>query len=376
MLLTGFYRSIGREVEVEQVLCHLAKREGKEFSAGDDDIPEKWREEIRNDIECPSCFITGAEVAKVSPPTLAGSTKRRWGFRYADEGGPSKHLPECDFVGVRLGKLPGNIVKFDDARTQIQRAVRELVARAMRLGFISYYSARNLREWVLSVRKESSILVTLDPRVPKWIQGMHRSIEIDYESLPYGVELTRSIVRIPGFDWRAAAIAAYRSRHAELLGVLGRERLWLHDSADRVQRLASANHGKCVLDPAAIRIEYDVTLRLASFISVNCLLIKGAPKAKRVANESALFAFAALLLFVSGWDLGAAINRFADIMNDRSSPATGAEALDFMSVNPFEDYEAWGELKRLQALSGFHTVDFDAREDIFKLERQLQAKFS
>ncbi|ALN78626.1 hypothetical protein [Lysobacter antibioticus] len=131
-----------------------------------------------------------------------------------------------------------------------------------------------------------------------------------------------------------------------------------------------------MLDPAAIRVEYDATLRLASFISVNCSLIKGVPKAKNVANESALFAFAALLLHVSEWNLGAAIDRFADIMTDKSSPAVSGAPLNLMSVNPFDDYAAWCELKRLQALSGFYTGDFDTREDILKLERQLQAKFS
>ncbi|WP_152566031.1 hypothetical protein [Lysobacter antibioticus] len=375
MLLTGFSHSIGHEVGVEQVLSILASREGIQFSADTDEIPEIWREHIRQDIECPSCFVRGAEIAKV-PASSVGISRRRWCFQFSREGSLTNHSVECDFFGGKAGGLPANMVRFDTGRTMINRGVGELVARAIRLKIIDDGSARGLREWIFNLRKESKFIVTLDPRVPIWIQGLHGSLEVDYEALPYEVELTRKIVNIPGFDWRTAATVVYRGQHRELFEILRRERLWLHESAGRIAGLASTYQGRYVLDRASIRVEYEKALRLATFISIHCSPINCAPGAKRSSREPALLAFATLLLFVSGWEFGAAIDRLAVVMNDQSRRSGGEELSNFTSVNPFDDYEAWDELKRLQALPGFRTGKLNMRVELLEIERQLRADFS
>ncbi|WP_144436699.1 hypothetical protein [Lysobacter antibioticus] len=375
MLLTGFSRSIGREVGVEQLLSILASREHIEFSAETDEIPRRWREHIRRDIECPSCFVTGAEVAKL-PAAFSGISKRRWCFHFSDKDFPSPHSSDCDFKGSKAGKLPANMVRFDTDRTMIDRGVRELVARAISLDIIDDRAARGLRAWLFDIRKESKFLVTLDPRLPRWIQGLHGSLEVDYDALPYEVVLTKRIVKIPGFDWRTAATVVYRSQYRELLEILDRERLWLHASAGRVESLAGTYHGQYVLDRASIRLEYEKAMRLATFISINCSPINRAPGAKKSSREPTLLAFATLLLFVSGWDLGSAIDRLAVVMSDRSKRSEADALINLTCVNPFDDYEAWDELKRLQALPGFRRDKLNMRVELLEIERQLRAGFS
>lgn len=86
-----------------------------------------------------------------------------------------------------------------------------------------------------------------------------------------------------------------------------------------------------------------------------------------------VLAFSALLLFVSGWDMPAAIAAFAKI-----SPAVGTanpELGNVMGLNPFHDYHAWSTLKQLQDFAFEVPDDIDIKAQRVAAESALRAKF-
>jgi hypothetical protein len=73
-------------------------------------------------------------------------------------------------------------------------------------------------------------------------------------------------------------------------------------------------------------------------------------------------AFAALLLFVSDWDLDAAVGRFAQIAT--SSAAVDESLGNVMGLNPFHDFSAWEVLKALQELPPFEIPSIGVKAEM------------
>jgi hypothetical protein len=64
MPLTVYSVSEKRELDVEQVFYALSNRFGHPRMSVNDPIPESWQQFFRTDLECPCCFVTGAELVK------------------------------------------------------------------------------------------------------------------------------------------------------------------------------------------------------------------------------------------------------------------------------------------------------------------------
>ncbi|WP_235884859.1 hypothetical protein [Bradyrhizobium frederickii] len=97
-----------------------------------------------------------------------------------------------------------------------------------------------------------------------------------------------------------------------------------------------------VFDPTVLQRYYDAAVSLAAFVAVN-----GGIDIGRVRPESfrlkgapvALLALCALVLFVSNWDMNAAIAAFARLL---LAPVPSDLTLgNVIGLNPFHEYAAW-----------------------------------
>lgn len=84
MPLTAFSKASGEELDVDQVIRRLAgsgdANTSKLLQAG---IPDAWRQVIREDLECPSCFTLGADLVRDAISTQgAKRVVRQACFRY------------------------------------------------------------------------------------------------------------------------------------------------------------------------------------------------------------------------------------------------------------------------------------------------------
>lgn len=367
MPLTAYSISSEKELDVEQLLDQLSARAGI-GRISPEDLPDAWRAHIRTDLECPCCFVVGAEIVREAVSRTSGRAVRQACFRFAVPG----HQAHCDFASSeRANATPENLVPFGVANSNLTRAVRELVCTGIQVGTFNQRSIRDMREWFFNKKAEALFEVTLDPRVPKWVAGISRTTAHSFGPLPLGVALTAEIASVPGFDWVSEASRRQRARHQEILDAIQQQRLWIHDTADRIESLAKRYQGQVVFDPSVLAVEYGKSQALASFICRNYDPIK--PGSRNGSIAVSVLALSALLLFVSNWDLNSATATFAAIAAaaGRSDETLG----NVMGLNPFHDYDAWDRLKRLQALRIAVPENDDPKAELKQIEMEIRSQF-
>jgi hypothetical protein len=367
MPLTAYSISAEKELDVEQLLGRFSAQAGI-GPVSPEGVPDAWRAIIRADVQCPCCFVTGAEIVREAVSRASGKAVRQSCYRFASPG----HDADCDFASSdKSNTMPENLVAFGVANSNLTRAVRELVGTGIMLHAFNQRSIRDMREWFFHKKKEALFEVTLDPRIPKWIVGLLRTAAFSFGPLPSGVLLTAEIASMPGFDWAAEATRRQRARHQRVLDAIQQQRLWMHDSADRIEALAKRYKGQVVFDPTVLAVEYGKCQALAAFISRNYDPIKAGTRNGSVAVG--VMALSALLLFVSDWELNRATAAFATI-----AAAAGHSDQDLgnvMGLNPFHDYEAWDGLRRLQALGIVAPDNTDPKSELRQIEMEIRTQF-
>ncbi len=368
MPLTAFSKTYKKELDASQIIEMLTQQNALTGSVSADQIPEEWRTFIRRDLECPCCFVSGAEVVRQAVSRTTGRTVRQACFRFVEPG----HHPHCDFaVDANANTVPENLVSFGAENSRLTRAVRELVCSGIQLAIFDQVSIRDMRKWFFQKKNESMFEVTLNPAVPKWVHELWRTSCSAIGSLPTGVELSVEITAIPGFSWKGEALRLLRERYDDILEVIHREQLWLHDLADRIATLAVRHSEQMVFDPSILKDEYQKSIALASFISSNYAPIQAVGKSNQAA--ASVLALSALLLYVSDWDLKKAISSFAAVAKGVGNADKNLG--NVMGLNPFHDYQAWRALKRLQELAIAVPENTDVRAELKLIEADLRSKF-
>lgn len=368
MPITAFSRYYEKELDFTQIIGRLASDAGMSQldSPAPDEIPENWRQFIREDMECPCCFILGAELVRGARSRGSNKIIRQPYFRY------SQHRSLCDFAHSRMEgtAVPENLVSFGVARSALTHAVRQLVGSGIEQRLLSQRAIRDMREWFFQVKSSSSFTVTLDPELPLWLAGI-QSVSgwvVDSDS----ITLTKQVAALPGFDWLAAARREYASKHRDVIETMRGNRLWLSSRAKHLSKLVEQHFGEMVLDPKSLEMQYKLTIRLCRFIAENYDPVKR--HCKRDERPPALLAFAALLLFLDDWDLAAAVSRFGQIAEDAS---TADETLgNVMGLNPWHDFEAWSDIRKMQDLG--LTVPANAIEpqvEVSEIEALLRKRY-
>jgi len=369
--LTAFSSATGEELDVEQVLRRLARVSGVDSTDLDpEDIPAAWRQAIREDMECPSCFVLGAELVREGISTK-GSKRivRQACFRY-----PS-HRPQCDFAhpGLASTTVPDNLVAFGSAKTGLTRAVRQLVGAGIQSGLFSQRTIRDMREWFFAQKASSTFTLTIDPRLPVWLEDVLRQTGGFYGPLP--VTLTPDMTSLPGFDWREAARRHFRAHHLAYIEALVAAELRVWATAERMAYLATRFQGEIVFDPSPLRMHYLRTIELAAFIAHNYEPVRRFTKGGgHEPHAPAVLAFAALALHVENWDLDRAAALFGRIA--RQAADADGDLGNVMGLNPWHDFEAWRNLKTLQDLGlAMPNGVGSPKEEILAIEAALRRQY-
>lgn len=370
MPLTAFSISRTGEFDVDQILRKLAAETGHVY-ASVEKIPDAWRAHLRADLKCPDCSVTGAEVVRGAIAGKTGKPSRQSFFRFSTPG----HHPVCDYASSETANaVPETLVAFGESKSNLTRAVRDLVCTGIEMGSFSQGSIRSMRDWFFSKKIESMFVVSLDPRTHTWISALQENEFHARGALPRDVEITSEIASLPSFDWRAQAarmVQAHYPQHEANMRALRDEHIPMFgESGKRSEGLARRYAGRPVFNPLVLASEYRKTQALSEFIAHNHPPLKAA---KSNAGSGSVLAFSALLLFGRDWDIGKAIVDFA-----RISPVVGAadpQLGNVMGLNPFHDYEAWAVLKKMQDLNIQVPGDIDIKAERIAMEMELRVKF-
>lgn len=344
MPLTAYSISHPGERDVEQTLNWISAKLGRPYTTGDA-IPEAFRDYLRTDLQCPSCFVTGAELVLSAKKT--GKASRQSFFRFSIPG----HKQHCDFGSPETANaVPENLVSLTESKSNLTRAVRDLVCTGIELGVFNQGSIRDMREWFFNKKVESLFEVTLDPRLFSWIFALQENSFRSWGALPAGVDITPEIAALPQFDWRAEAarrvMERYPQHEANMKAIREQRVATFGDAGKRAESLAIRFHGRFMFDPSVLANEYGKTQSLANFIAHNYAPLKAA---KGSSGTASVLAFSALLLFIREWDISSSISDFARIV---AALGSANQTLgNVMGLNPFHDYEAWTTLKHMQDLN-------------------------
>lgn len=222
MPLTAYSISEEKELDVEQVLLALSQKSGQQAPGATDQIPDSWREILRTDLECPCCFVTGADVVKEAISRTSKKAIRQACFRFVSPG----HRPQCDYAANEsTGFTPENLVEFAATNSNLTKAVRELVCSGIHTGAFSQKTIRDMREWFFEEKVKTSFQVTLNSQVPRWLDMLWRIASSSLGQLPQGVPLTREIAAMPGFDWSIESARVLGERYQTILNILREKRL-------------------------------------------------------------------------------------------------------------------------------------------------------
>lgn len=370
MPLTAYSISAQKEEDVGQVLRRLSESFGEAVVAVDA-IPQAWHAFMRTDLQCPCCFVTGAELVNEALSKATKKPVRQACFRF----GNPRHREHCDFNSTATANtVPENLVSFSESKSNLTRAVRELVCTGIEQGVFSQVSIRNMREWFFNKKVESLFVVTLDPRLYSWISSLQEAGFRARGSLPKGVALTPEIAAMPDFDWRAEAarrvVERYPQHQENMAAIFSMRVAMFGDGGKRAEAMAQRYQGRHVFDPTVLADEYRKTCALADFIGHNYAPLKAA---KGGSGTVSVLAFSALLLFVRRWDITQAIADFTKI-----AAAAGHSNQDLgnvMGLNPFLDYEAWRILKQMQDLNITVPENVDVKAERVVMEVALRAQF-
>jgi hypothetical protein len=367
MPLTAYSISHPGERDVEQTLNWISAEFGQPYT-GADSIPEAIRAFLRADLQCPSCFVAGAEVVRA--PAKTGKGSRQSFFRFTTPG----HRPHCDFGSPeKANTVPENLVSLTESKSNLTRAVRDLVCTGIEQGVFSQVSIRDMREWFFNKKVESLFVVSLDPRLPAWITALQENMFRSSGALPAGVPLTFEIAALPQLDWRAEAARRVMERYPQhgtnMRSIQGHVAMF-GDAGKRVELLAQRFQGRAVFDPTVLASEYDKTLSLAHFIGHNHTPLRAV---KGGSGTASVLAFSALLLFIRGWDISLAISDFVRIV--AAIGGTNQDLGNVMGLNPFHDYEAWNILKHLQDLNITVPEMTDIKAERVAMEVELRKQF-
>lgn len=370
MPLTAYSTLYGKELDVEQLLSHLnGDKEVRDLTnlAG---INDHIRSFIAVDIQCPGCFVTGAELVSGAASKKTGALIRQPCFRFTTPG----HRKFCDFSNSDTIKTPENLVDFGKAKNSITRQVRVLVCSAIELGIISQVKIRDMREWFYKTKAGSSFEVNLVADLPikllAWIRALQKGNSIG--TLPASVELSKEIAATKDFDWKLEA-----HRQLYLLNKDLSERIHglklghLHEHAEKVSSIIKINQKTEVFDPTVLEKEYQLTIELTRYLNhfLKFPLSYHFPELR----YSPLVAFSAALLYVNDWNITKALKDFAKISLHKDPDMTLGNV---MGLNPFHEYQAWRLLKELQSLPEEIQNIEDVSQALHRIEINLKTSFS
>lgn len=372
MPLTAYSSRFAIEMDVGQWLSRIDGRPLGSFDLTS--IDARLRQPAFGDLQCPSCEARGAVLVSAGVGR-GGRVVSQATFRFQDSLGGDAHDPLCDFAGhANKPTAEAGLIDLRSARDSITVLVRRLVCAGLETGAFSPADMRAMRLWFLGRRRDARVRLRLDPRIPPIVRRLlrknHEKSVVPFQPM-HG--------DIPGFDWSAAAAERVLKPFQPLLDTLVEARIWPNEDAiAQAVRLLQQGGDVEVFDASTLASHFQTATQLVRFIAEEYGPIRNAKQ--RWYNESyqeprpALLALAALLLFVSDWDLSRAADRFARLASQKPSDEAAG---NLIGLNPFTHWHPVRLIKALQEseVTIDPTFDLDAaiQIDIERLKREHAA---
>ncbi|MHC2617971.1 hypothetical protein ACVIW2_000002 [Bradyrhizobium huanghuaihaiense] len=335
MPATAFSVRFARELDVDQLAMLMtgekptSERDGAELLSASG-------EAIRADIQCSSCGKFGARVVRSARSRASRAVLRQAHFRFVDPDGGDAHHPFCEFYGDDENRsVQASVLDFGSEKSTETRAVRLLVCKGIEQGLFDQRRIRDMRQWFFDLKSASRFTLTTPQEAIAWTRALHR--HPSYQRWTFHP----AQAEMPAFNWKAAAKHRFTEDHQHLFDLI--KGIPIDDGICRqAGELLRKHYQREVFDPTVLQRYYDAAVSLASFVAANGGIDFGKvrPDYYRLKGPPvALLALCALVLFVSDWDMNAAIATFSRLL---LAPAPSDLSLgNVIGLNPFHEYAAW-----------------------------------
>ncbi|EEK3056536.1 hypothetical protein G9063_004833, partial [Salmonella enterica subsp. enterica serovar Dublin] len=308
-----------------------------------------------------------------------GNVVKQAHFAFRDSQGKDTHLPFCDFY---TGSDKLNVVS-NDGRVDFMRSGSEatqliglMVCAGIEANIFTQQDIRNMRQWFLDLREQGSFIFNLNPHI---VQIARASLIRNKRNRDqYIVDISET--KNSWFDIDNEVYQSLYFKFPELaLDHRDNPELWgirLKGVVTKAKSIIVKDSGTSTFDRSILSEKYQLATQIASLVRSTHprlrVLLGYTTNALRSSNP--LMAFAALLLFVSDWDVTVAEKKIKAILAVET--VTDITAGNVVGMNPFIHYSAWILVKALHELQSElgYEVDFDA-EFNFEKERLMKLYF-
>lgn len=337
MAATAFSMRFQRELDVDQLALLMTDTQPSPDRDGAE-LLSIFSDAVRADVQCSSCGKFGAHIVRPAKSRATKAVVRQAHFRFVDPNGGDAHHPFCEFHGNdETRSTQDSLLDFGSEKSAETRAIRLMVCKGIEQGIFDQHRIRNMRQWFFDLKSSTRFTVSMPLEAISWAHALQRHPHYErWQFHPPQAEM-------PAFDWKAAAKKQFTEEHLHLFELVKGGLLPFEDATWRqASELAQRNHGREVFDVTKLQPYYEAAISLCTFVAANggidfgkrqpeIYRWKGAP--------TALLALCALVLFVSDWDMNAAIAAFAKLL---STPEPSDVTLgNVIGLNPFHEYGAW-----------------------------------
>jgi len=303
---TAYSQKFQRELDYEQLLSLLEYDIQNDPSL--DNLPQELRDEIRSDLICPECGARGGII--VAPSDPKGKRTKQAHFRFKSSNDESVHHPLCDFFDkLNPNSQPDHCIDFINSkdRSDETRIIRELVIKAISQEIVSQQDIRDMRQHFFDIKVAHQFTMDISPDALRWTSQLsrlfHHKDEVSFNPIHGELQF---------FNWRNAAINEFVKENRDLIE-MAHNRWWgyVHNKKleEKTLTFVKEMQGKSVFDVTQLESKYRETIRLADFIARNVNDHKISDSSLLERGIRVVVAFAALLLYISDWNLDLAISK-------------------------------------------------------------------
>ncbi|SUH16221.1 Uncharacterised protein [Salmonella enterica subsp. enterica] len=220
-----------------------------------------------------------------------------------------------------------------------------MVCAGIQEGFFDQESMRQMRKWFFQKRVDSTFKLSLTEEQVSWLHYITDNTSVNWGYVNGVAPFSPVQATIPGFSWEDAIQREFTLVHLPTLRKLQDLKVWRKQLSMLTKFVSSPSQG-VLIDPTLLKDEYEKTLQLNAFIISSYDEFKNKSVRDRADGEVKLLAFSALLLFVSGWDINQAIEKFAVIAN--VDEVYDDLAGNFIGLNPYLKFELADTARKLQ----------------------------
>ncbi|EMU6427728.1 TPA: hypothetical protein ACUES5_004714 [Escherichia coli] len=371
MTITAYSKTFKRELDARQ-LKNL-------FDENNADSALSFRDFVKADIECPACNVSGGHYVVEAKSQSKGNVVKQAHFAFRDSMGKDTHLPFCDFY---TGSDKLNVVA-NDGRVDFMRSGSEatqliglMVCAGIEANIFSQQDIRNMRQWFLDLREQGSFIFNLNPHIVQIARASLIRNKRNRDQYIVDVSETEN----SWFDIDNEVYQSLYFKFPELaLDYRDNPELWgirLKGVVTKAKSIIVKDSGTSTFDRSILSEKYQLATQVASLVRSTHprlrVLLGYTTNALRSSNP--LMAFAALLLFVSDWDVTVVEKKIEAILAVET--VTDITAGNVVGMNPFIHYSAWILVKALHELQSEleYEIDFDAEFNSEK-ERLMKLYF-